>query len=307
MWRLFMRHENLVAVDHVNLTIRKGEIVGLIGPNGAGKTTLVKMLSTLILPDEGTATINGYDLLTDGDLIKQEIGSMPGEYTRALYWRLSGEDNLKFFARLYGMSETQSKKRIEELLQLLQLTSWKNEYVMKYSTGMKHKIALAKALLHDPLILFLDEPTTGVDPASAFEIRRFIKEKLTEKTILWTSHNLQEVEQICDRVAILINGKVVAEGEPTHLIKKYFGYEEIHIELMDAAASQFTSIDGATILDDFHVEIHTSNLAEAICAINDIVQKNRLVFEDFKVSSPSLEDLFLEITEKKSGGGYSEG
>ena len=163
------RFEYFNALDGIDLSIKKGEIFGLIGPNGAGKTTTLKILSTLIIPDGGTAAIDGYDVVNDGDVVKTKIGLLVGEFTRSLYWRLSGIQNIKFFAKLRGMHKP--NKRIDELIELFSLQDCKDEPVMKYSTGMKHKLALAVGLLNDPPVLFLDEPLTGIDPITTYEIK----------------------------------------------------------------------------------------------------------------------------------------
>jgi len=204
------KKERIVAVDHINLKINKGEIFGLIGPNGAGKTTTIKMLSTLILPDEGSITVNGFDVVHDAEKVRNNIGVLAGEFTRSLYWRLSGKQNLKFFANLRNMWN--HDKRIDELIQLFGLKKQENELIMKYSTGMKHKLALAVALLNDPPILFLDEPLTGIDPVTSFQLKNLIKNMFRDKTIIWASHNLYEIEEMCDRIALINDGKIVLEG-----------------------------------------------------------------------------------------------
>ncbi|MFQ6087697.1 MAG: ABC transporter ATP-binding protein, partial [Candidatus Methanofastidiosia archaeon] len=290
-------HETIKALDNVNIKIKKGEILGLIGPNGAGKTTLVKILSTLILPDEGTAMIDGHNVLNDGEFVRSKIGAITGEYTRTLYWRLSGRQNLEFFADLYNMEKDQRKERIEFLIKLLDLEEWEDELVMRYSTGMKHKLALARALINNPPILFLDEPTTGLDPKSSFEIRNFVKKELKDRTVLWTSHYLHEIEEICDRVAMINDGKIVFEGNPKSLLKDFWDYERVRIELLHPKANLFDFFD-SEIIDDFRIEIKTKNLTETLLKINQVVKENNLILKDLKTLSPSLEDLFIKEVEE---------
>jgi len=199
------KKKELKAIDKLSFNVRKGEIFGIIGPTGAGKTTTVKILSTLILPDEGNAYINGYDVVKDADRVKKIIGVVAGEFTRALYWRLTGRGNLEFFAKMRGLRNI--NERIDYLLELFNLKDYENELLMRYSTGMKHKLALAVALLHDPPILFLDEPLTGIDPLTAYEIKELIRREFKDKTIIWTSHNLYEIEEMCHRILLLNKGK----------------------------------------------------------------------------------------------------
>jgi len=221
------RYEKIIALDQITLKINKGEILGLIGPNGAGKTTLLKILSTLILPDEGTATIDGYDVVKDANAIKNKVSMLTGEFVRSLYWRLNGRQNMKFFANLRNIWNPE--ERINELIELFGLRSHENELVMKYSTGMKHKLALAVGLLSDPPVVFLDEPLTGIDPVTTYEIKKIIKNDFRDKTIIWTTHNLHEIEEMCDRIALINHGKITLEGTPKELKKNYWGYEKIMV------------------------------------------------------------------------------
>ena len=206
------KFEGVIAVDHINLHVKKGEIFGFIGPNGAGKTTTLKMLSTLIIPDEGTAIIGGHDILEHAHIVRKNIGLLAGEFVRSLYWRLSARQNLKFFANLRGIWNPD--QRINYLLELFNLKNCEDELVMKLSTGMKHKLALAVGLIHDPPVLFFDEPLTGIDPVTTFELKKLIRSKFCDKTIIWASHNLYEIEEMCDRVAFIKSGRIVSDNSP---------------------------------------------------------------------------------------------
>lgn len=285
--------KEIVALDHINLVIRKGERFGLIGPNGAGKTTLIKILSTLILPGEGTAIIDGCDIYRDTRRVKNKIGVLVGEYTRALYWRLTGYKNLEFFAVLHNMKRKEREERINYLLELFNLGEWKNELVMKYSTGMKHKLALAIALLKNPPVLFLDEPLTGIDPVTGYKLKRFIKENLSDKTIIWTSHNLYEIEEVCNRIGIINKGVMVLEGLPDELKKKYRGIEKIFIRLERGNPESFTGMEGVTIKDDYTIEIKTRNITNTFLKIGEILKENNLKMREIKLLTPSLEDIFI--------------
>ena len=200
------------ALKGVNLDIREGEIFGLLGPNGAGKTTLIKCLTTLLLPTGGTARINGYDLFADDKMVRASIGCMlMGE--RGLYWKLTGRENLDFFGSLYYVSPDERRGKIEELINLLDLTDYIDRTVETYSSGQKMKLAFAKSLIHEAPILILDEPTVTMDVHSARELRAIVR-KLNEKghTIVYTTHMMQEAEELCDRVAIIDKGEVIALG-----------------------------------------------------------------------------------------------
>lgn len=298
---IFSRKKKILALDHVDLTINKNEIFGIIGPNGAGKTTLIKILSTLVLPDEGTAVINGYDLLTQESKVKELLGVVTGEYARSLYWRLTGKENLEFFSDLYDMERTEAKRRIEELFEFFGLSDWANELVMKYSTGMKHKLALARALLTDPLILLLDEPTTGIDPKSSHDIRHFVRESLKDKTVLWTSHNLFEIEQVCDRVAMINKGRIVMQGSPEELKASYQSYKKLRVELTSPVSEIFKALEGVFIENEYVLEVLCTDLTATFHELDRIVSTHNIEVKSIQTLTPSLEDLFIGKMEEEHG------
>lgn len=206
------------AVSSVNLTVNRGEIFGLLGPNGAGKTTLTKMLCTLILPSRGDATVCGYDLVRQQGRIKSSIALISSE-ERSFYWRLSGRQNLKFFATLYGLTGGQAGQKIPELLELVGMTAAADRRFQEYSTGMKQRMALARGLLADPEIFFMDEPTKGLDPVATRHLHDFIRNHLIPhgKTVILATHHLAEAEQVCDRVGIMSGGEMKASGRVREL------------------------------------------------------------------------------------------
>lgn len=276
----------ITAVDKISFEIKKGEIFGLIGPNGAGKTTTIKMLSTLILPDEGRATINGYDVVREPGKVKTRIGVLAGEFTRALYWRLSGKRNLEFFAKLRNIWN--AHERIEELLSLFGLKKWENELIMRYSTGMKHKLALAIALLSDPPILILDEPLTGIDPLTAYDIKKLIKETFRDKTIVWTSHNLYEIEEMCDRLALINNGKIILEGSPAELKRDYWDYGKIVI--VSSSPEAFSALgerEGESVI------IKTKNTTKTFSEVLELTREKNVEIKEIKTLRPTLEEIFI--------------
>src|SRR6187399_2937275 len=205
------------AVRGVSFAIEKGELFGLLGPNGAGKTTTIKMLITLLIPTSGTASVLGHDVVKDPREVRKRIGYVFGG-ERGVYERLSGYDNLRYFAELYGVPPKTQKPRIEELLELVGLKGREHERTEGYSRGMKQRLHVARGLLHDPEVVFLDEPTIGLDPVGARELRATIG-TLTQagKTILLTTHYMFEADALCDRIAVITQGEIVAEGTPGEL------------------------------------------------------------------------------------------
>jgi ABC-2 type transport system ATP-binding protein len=205
------------AVRGVSFEIGEGELFGLLGPNGAGKTTTIKMLITLLIPTSGSARVLGHDVVEDARWVRAHIGYVFGG-DRGLYERLSALDNLRYFAELYGVEPSTQRRRIAELLALVGLTGREKERVEGYSRGMRQRLHIARGLLHDPPVVFLDEPTIGVDPVGARELRATISSLVASgKTVLLTTHYMFEADQLCDRIAVISKGKIVAEGTPADL------------------------------------------------------------------------------------------
>jgi ABC-2 type transport system ATP-binding protein len=211
------RVKEIEAVKGVSFEIEKGELFGLLAPNGAGKTTTIKMLITLLIPTSGSARVLGHDVVKDAREVRKRIGYVFGG-ERGVYERLSGYDNLRYFAELYGVPAKIQKARIEELLELVGLKGREQERAEGYSRGMKQRLHVARGLLHDPEVLFLDEPTIGLDPVGARELRATIA-SLTDagKTILLTTHYMFEADALCDRIAVISQGEIVATGTPGQL------------------------------------------------------------------------------------------
>nr|WP_253942002.1 ABC transporter ATP-binding protein [Nocardioides sp. zg-1230] len=202
------------AVKGVSFEIAPGELFGLLGPNGAGKTTTIKMLITLLIPTSGTASVLGRDVVEDVREVRRSIGYVFGG-DRGLYERLSGLDNLRYFSELYGVSPREQKARIGELLELVGLTGREGEKVEGYSRGMRQRLHIARGLLHDPDVIFLDEPSIGIDPVGARELRATVAGLREQgKTVLLTTHYMFEADELCDRIAVIRSGEIVAEGTP---------------------------------------------------------------------------------------------
>src|SRR5947207_3441015 len=205
------------AVRGIDFQVGEGELFGLLGPNGAGKTTTIKMLITLLLPTSGSARVLGFDVVKDARKVRERIGYVFGG-DRGLYERLPALDNLRYFAELYGVPPREQKNRIGELLELVGLAGREKEKVEGYSKGMRQRLHIARGLLHDPPVIFLDEPTIGVDPVGARELRATIASLTAAgKTVLLTTHYMFEADALCDRIAVIARGEIVAAGSPAEL------------------------------------------------------------------------------------------
>jgi ABC-2 type transport system ATP-binding protein len=205
------------AVRGISFAVEQGELFGLLGPNGAGKTTTIKMLITLLLPTSGEARVLGHDVVADAREVRKRIGYVFGG-DRGLYERLSALDNLRYFAELYGVSGSAQRRRIDEVLELVGLKGREDERVEGYSRGMRQRLHIARGILHDPEVVFLDEPTIGVDPVGARELRTMISGLIDAgKTVLLTTHYMFEADALCDRIAVIAKGEIVGHGTPAAL------------------------------------------------------------------------------------------
>ncbi|HEY3228110.1 MAG TPA: ABC transporter ATP-binding protein [Roseiflexaceae bacterium] len=213
------RRADHLAVDGVSLEIAQGELFGILGQNGAGKTTLIKMLCTALLPSSGSASVAGYDIVHEARRVRGAIGLVSGE-ERSFYWRLTGRENLAFFAALYHVPPSEVRRRIELLLQGVGLTNDADRPFRTYSTGMRQKLAIARGLLNEPQVLFMDEPTRSLDPISAQGVRRFVADYIIGElgsTVILATHSMAEAEELCDRVALIRTGRIVAHGSVDQL------------------------------------------------------------------------------------------
>lgn len=258
------------AVRGVSFEVREGEVFGLIGRNGAGKTTLAKIIATLVQPTSGTVTVRGFDSVRDEELVRAQVGLASAE-ERSFYWRLTVEQNLIFFARLYGLTDRAARARIAELLARFELESLARRRFGELSTGNKQRMAVARALLNSPRILLLDEPTRSLDPIAAASMRSLISSfsKVTPPaTVLLTSHNLTEIEELCERVAIISRGQIRALGTPQQLRMLHKQNERVRlvvrgIDCERASAIMACSIEGARFLQqDDHIIIEFTREAE---------------------------------------------
>src|SRR3954470_22577575 len=237
------------AVRGVTFEIGEGELFGLLGPNGAGKTTTIKMLITLLLPTSGEARVLGYDVVRDAREVRRRIGYVFGG-ERGLYERLSALDNLRYFAELYGVSGREQKRRIAEVLDLVGLAGREHERVEGYSRGMRQRLHIARGILHDPEVVFLDEPTIGVDPVGSRDLRQMIADLITVgKTVLLTTHYMFEADALCDRIAVIAKGEIVGAGTPAELKGNVAGGRVTEIEVFgvdDSTVGRLREIVGVT-------------------------------------------------------------
>ncbi len=237
------RIEPVEAVRGVSFHIERGEVFGLLGPNGAGKTTTIKMLITLLLPTSGSATILGHDVVADPRAVRRRIGYVFGG-DRGLYERLSALDNLRYFAELYAVPAREQRARIGELLELVGLSGRERERVEGFSRGMRQRLHIARGLLHDPDLLFLDEPSIGIDPVGARELRQTIAGlREQDKTILLTTHYMFEADELCDRIAVIRQGELVATGTPAELKARVSAGSVLEVEVFDALGDRLAIVE----------------------------------------------------------------
>jgi len=298
------------AVDNLNLNIKKGELFGLLGPNGAGKTTLVKILCTLLPPDDGTATVNGFNVAKQQMQVKQSIGTIFSVGERGFFWRLTGYSNLEFFAAINNVPRSGRQRRIMEVLELVGMQEKAFEIFQRYSGGMKRKLALARALLADPPILLLDEPTAGLDVTSSRNIRDFIKNDLSKKqgkTILYTTHYIEEVSQMCDHVGIMNKGKIIALDTPDALKAMAKKGEVADIIVKNMSEAQVSSLRGLAGVSALASEVQDSVLGQtrlrvrlenmdALPMVLDFFFREKIKLITFRQEEPTLEDAFIELT-----------
>jgi len=307
----FLKAEEIIAVDHVDLKVKEEEFFGLLGPNGAGKTTLIKCLSTLLIPDEGTAVVNGYDVLEEPDKVKRCINLVGSGHWVGFDWALTVRENLEFFANLYGLKPSVAKERINEALEIVGLKDKEKEVPSRISSGMRQKMIIAKGFLIRTPIFFMDEPTVGLDPVSARDIRVYIKEKISKElgeTIVLTTHYMQEAEQLCDRVAIMDRGKIVACGSPQELKKMIGKHEVIEIETVNIGAKLIDDIGKIDLVDNVasHIDdpvtstgtirVHTEDAESVLPMVLHSIERDGGKVLHVSASQPTLEDVFMKLT-----------
>ncbi len=294
--------KEVVAVEDVSFEVSNGELFGLLGPNGAGKTTTVKMLTTLLLPTAGSVRVLGSDVVAHPNEIRSRIGFIFGG-ERGLYWRLSGTDNLRYFASLYHVDPNVSAQRIPYLLEMVGLSTRSNEKVEGYSRGMKQRLHIARTLLHDPEVLFLDEPTIGLDPVGARELRQVVRNLQSEsKTILLTTHYMFEANSLCDRIAVINHGRIVALDTPEGLKRNVSDLSVIEIEVYGVADEtverlrRVASVAAVSVEDRDQKQallVHSPLGSEAVPGL--LSELNGIRVGKVSVREPTLEDAYVRL------------
>jgi ABC-2 type transport system ATP-binding protein len=296
------KKKEILAVDGVSFQVGSGELFGLLGPNGAGKTTTVKMLTTMLTPTSGKAVIGGYDTVKDAREVQKRIGFIFGG-ERGLYWRLTGLDNLKYFASLYHVDPAVVKKRIPYLLELVGLNGREKEKVEGYSRGMKQRLHVARTLIHDPPILFLDEPTIGLDPVGARDFRNVIRTLNEEgKTIMLTTHYMYEADILSKRIAVINHGKIIALDSPQGLKEVAKDLSVVDIELFGAPESitedikRLDDVDTVSLTERDQRQSLIIQTPRGPEAVNEILR----VLSGFRVGrvnvrEPTLEDAYVRL------------
>ncbi|NOU59132.1 ABC transporter ATP-binding protein [Marinifilum caeruleilacunae] len=294
-------YKELTALSDVNLSIEKGELYGMLGPNGAGKTTTISILSSLLKPDNGEIFYEGKNLYQNLAECKKLIGVVPQEI--ALYDDLSATENLKFWGTLYGIKGKNLQKKSDELLEFLGLADRKNHKIKTYSGGMKRRINIAAALLHDPKIVFMDEPTVGIDPQSRNLIFEVIEELHSRGlTMIYTTHYMEEAERLCDRIGIIDEGKIIAEGSLDELKTNSSIKEEIHLKYSNPNKNKLDQLTdrykGQLLLNEDHLILSSSQANAELPELIQLCSKSELLLDKVDIRSLSLESIFLELTGK---------
>ena len=301
--------EVVEALRGISFRVRYGEVVGLLGPNGAGKTTTIKILSTLLLPDDGEAFVGGYDVVREANNVRKIIGVM-FSVEKGFYGKLTGRENLRYFGALYGLSSSVIERRVNELLKLLELDKLgaSDKLFEEYSLGMKARLSLARALLKDPPILLLDEPTLGLDPVSARKIRDLVKKLAHDegKAILYTTHNMFEAELVCDRILLINHGLIVTEGTPDELKSRIPKIRVISLTIKTVNKSinalhkvlknSFADVplDIKQLSNEvYELRLKVRNVEEVMNELIRSITIGGYEIMNFKVEEPTLEDVFI--------------
>jgi ABC-2 type transport system ATP-binding protein len=301
---LRQRRSEVHALRGIDFYVERGELFGLLGPNGAGKTTTIKILTTLLLPSAGSARVLGFDPAREPGKVRPRIGHVFGG-DRGMYDRLSALDNLRYFADLYRVPMRQKRARIAELLELVGLTGRERERVETYSRGMRQRLHIARGLLHDPEILFLDEPTIGLDPLGAREVRETLAELRTQgKTILLTTHYMYEADELCQRIAVIVEGKLAAAGTPSELKARVRDRTVVEVEafgIEEAVLERLRQLEGVA-------SVATETREQAVVVLvqsrtgAELVQRLLRELDGTNVGrvitrEPTLEDAYVELVQ----------
>ncbi|MFS0672131.1 ABC transporter ATP-binding protein [Ornithinibacillus sp. 179-J 7C1 HS] len=296
------KRKEVDALKGISFTVKKGEIFGLLGPNGAGKTTMIKILTTMLTPTSGKVSVLGLNPVTETKLLRPHINFILGG-ERNLYWRLSAYDNLAYFSDLYKIPLSEQKERINELLELVGLKEVAHQRVETFSKGMKQRLQIARGLVNNPEILFLDEPSIGLDPVSARKLRDIIRQLNNNgTTILLTTHYMFEADELCDRIAFIDKGEIVDIDSPQNIKQKTDNVSVIDFTIIggnDMKINQLSSLPGVqhvqTKNEDIltSIKLHTNNPQTVVPLIYETMQE--VVIQDLSITKPTLEDVYVQL------------
>jgi ABC-2 type transport system ATP-binding protein len=310
---LVKKFGELTAVNDISFQVRHGEIFGLLGPNGAGKTTLIRMMTTLTPPTSGTARVAGHDIAKDSDGVRHSIGVIPQAFTSDP--ELTAYENMLLHAKLYGVPSSNREALINELLESVNLTKFKDAFVKTFSGGMRRRMEIARGLVHSPKVLFLDEPTTGLDPVSRTNVWEMIRtlRNRSDLTILLTTHYMEEADKLCERIAIVDHGRLVALDTPTNLKDNVPGTDTVEAEFVNAPKDwidQLKALPQAANVSDregsFHIGSHEGPVT--VAALMDLARSKSVTVKRVSVQGTTLDDVFVHYTgsdlrdQTKAGG-----
>ncbi len=298
---LVKKFGDFVAVNGISFSVEHGEVFGLLGPNGAGKSTLIRMLTTLVPPTSGTARVNGFDVGKQANSVRQSIGVIPQAMTSDL--DLSADENMGIFAKLYGISREKRQKIIPELLEAVDLLQWRDKPVKMFSGGMRRRLEIARGLVHEPKIFFLDEPTTGLDPVSRVGVWEMLTRLKRERdlTILMTTHYMDEADKLCDRIAIVDHGKLVALDSPLKLKAAIPGKNILEVSFSTVPEGWLKVLEGlpdvTEVKGDDHVfRLTSENGPATTVALMEAARQAGIAVASLSVQSTTLDDVFVHFT-----------
>jgi len=299
---LVKKFGEFTAVDGLDLRIRTGELFGFLGPNGAGKTTTIRMLTTLSSITSGSATVAGFDVPSQPARVRERIGVVPQQFS--LFEELTPVENLWYIGKLNGMPEAEIKARTTELLKVVTLHDKKDVKSGGFSGGMKQRLSVAAGLLHTPEILFMDEPTTGLDPQSRIALRELTQELNGQGiTIIYTTHDMEEADKLCDRIAVMDHGRIIAEGTSSELKHKITQHKLIEVEVVDPDEALLQAVKDLDFVQGVRKEgdvliLQASKADDAFYKLTDLFRKRKKQVHEIRIREPSLEDVFIQLTKK---------
>lgn len=305
---LTKRYDKVIAVDHASFKVRKGEVFGFLGPNGAGKTTTIKMLTTLLRPTHGSATVLGFDLLSEGNRIRPFIGVVQQE---ASYENsLSVEGNLDLYGFLWNVPKKERDERIELLLEKFGLKEVRKTAPPELSMGQRRRLQVAREFMHDCQLMFLDEPTIGLDPQARRTTLDYVQEKVKNgMTVFFTTHVMEEAEYVCDRIAIINHGQILALDTVENIKRKFGGLSVIHLRVTngrDVLNQKLEKLSGIERIvfpqqQDEPLKVYAKDADTVLSQIIDIIVSSGLHVEELRIKEPSLDDVFIQMTNSKGG------